>query len=1841
MRTDSSPLRRAVPAFRLLPFAAPFAWSARRLPLLLATCVAAAMLSQGAWAAANVLTVTNTSGGTDSTPDCTSGTGTTCSLADAVVAANAQNLNDQIVFSTSVTGTIALSAALPAITSSMTIQGPGANKLTISGSALTGASSGSIFTVNSGATVSISGLTLSGDADSLAGQGGAITNAGTLTVSGCALANNSATDGGAIYSLGALTVSDSTFSGNSAGTLGGAIYVTAATLTVVNSTFSGNSSAQSGGAIVDSNGTTATITNSTFAKNSSATGGAIATNSAASGFSVNNDIFVGNMASTSGAGIEDSTSAVQGKNSVYFGNLTKGNEDDCNGCGASSQPASGGNVLAGVNPLAMPLGNYGGPTETILPQFGSAAMCAGSSTLAVDASGHPLTMDERGWAFAGSCTDAGAVQTNYLMVTNTSGGTDATPNCTSGTGSSCSLADAIGVANAATTSNGTGGDIAFAASLTKTSAATINLTAGLTISGAANISGPGANLLTVNGSSSTVFSDFTVNSGAVATVDGLTVAKGNATGTGQASNGGGFNNSGTLAILSCAVSNNTAGNDGGGVDNSAGSLTIVDSTVSDNTAASLGGGIENEGNGTSTILESTVSGNATLAATGASGGGIDIANGSVNLTNSTVSNNVQRGTLPLGGGGGIGAVGTLTLTNSIVAGNTDASGLANDIAGTFTDGGGANDNKVNESAATIALAPLGNYGGPVSTMLPLPGSPAICGGSFAHAASGTDERGDPLQPGGGYCSSTTVDAGAVQTNYTSIQFTNANPTWGYAGLVNAAVATPAAPNVAVMESGNSVNNIPVTLGFTGSGAATGLTATTANGTGATFSGLIVNAADTGDTLTASLPALGTVTLPASAVGLAIEQGMTLTSSLPGATVGTAYSGPLVASGGTGAFSDTLTSGSLPGGLTFDTTTGSLTGTPTTSSSNDNFGITITDHYGFTASGTYNLSVAKGTAQFSFSNTTEIYNGKAQPVTVTTTPLGLTVNVTYTGISPTVYATSSTPPKNVGSYTVNASIGGTDANNWTGSSSTTLNISSGNLVITLGNLNQTYGSTTPVTVSTNPANVTIDLSFKGTGTTTYGPSPTQPTNAGTYQVTASVDPTETNYTGTPAQIGTLTIAQEPVTLTLSNNLSQTFGSTTPVTVTTSVKNVTVDLTFTGINGTTYAQSSTQPTNAGTYSVNANVDQTTEPNYSGTTSGTLTIAKEPVTITLGNLNQTFNSTGAVTVTVSPSVTVDVTYTGVNGTVYAQSSTPPTNAGTYQVNAALDPTVTANYTGGTSQPLTIAKEAVTITLGNLKQTFGSLSAITVTASPVVTVDVTYTGVNGTVYPQSSTPPTNAGTYQVNAALDPTVTANYSGGTSGVYTIAPEPVTIALSSNLAQTFGATTPVTATGTPGGVTIDLSFSGVGYGPTPTQPTNAGTYSVTASVDPAETNFTGSVSQPFVIKQATATVTIAPASLTQVYTGSPLAVAVTTTPTVKAVSVTYNASTTVPINPGTYSVIATVQDPNYVGTASGTLTIENFSLALPTGFTGAMSITQGYASQTYTSASGAMVPADPFTPQAISVTPTASIGYAPNLTLQCTVSATTAPTGSTGPACLLNNGGSTVAGDNIAPTTVTLDATKASPGIYTVAIAGSDPSSGLVRTASFTVTIRSASSAVTLQSGATKGNSATVNFVLPANVSLSSLSCTSIAGPTLAAPVTPIALGVGCTESPTSISSSTSVQEAPVTVTVNTGEPITTARLANLLGGKPGYLAAGVLGIPLLGLLGLLGGRRKPAAAMFRLFLILGIAMGAMQITGCGGSFTRTTTASGSTPPGAYSILVQGTGSDKQPYQAVVQLNVTR
>jgi MBG domain/Bacterial Ig-like domain (group 3)/Putative Ig domain/NHL repeat len=171
---------------------------------------------------------------------------------------------------------------------------------------------------------------------------------------------------------------------------------------------------------------------------------------------------------------------------------------------------------------------------------------------------------------------------------------------------------------------------------------------------------------------------------------------------------------------------------------------------------------------------------------------------------------------------------------------------------------------------------------------------------------------------------------------------------------------------------------------------------------------------------------------------------------------------------------------------------------------------------------------------------------------------------------------------------------------------------------------------------------------------------------------------------------------------------------------------------------------------------------------------------------------------------------------------------------------------------------------------------------------------------------------------------------------------------------------VTSGGLPAGLSLN-STTGALTG----TPTAAGvsTFAVTAT-DVATTGagapYTGSQNLSINVGKASATVTLS--SLSRTYDGSPLAATASTSPVGLTVTLTYNGSSTPPTTVGAYTVVGTINDPNYQGTATGTLTIGQ---AQPTvSWTAPAAIAYGTAlSATQLNASSGVAGAFVYTPPA--------------------------------------------------------------------------------------------------------------------------------------------------------------------------------------------------------------------------------------------------------------------------------------
>jgi hypothetical protein len=341
-----------------------------------------------------------------------------------------------------------------------------------------------------------------------------------------------------------------------------------------------------------------------------------------------------------------------------------------------------------------------------------------------------------------------------------------------------------GSLRAAIDSSGPGDTIVFSLNYP----AIINLTSGsLTINTHLTVAGPGAFSLTIDASNNTVMERaFTVGSGMIVSISGVTVTGGRGGGTSAGSvenSGGGIFNAGTLTLRDAVISNNSTRNQGpggGGIFNAGGAtLTLINCIVSGNTAGGgniqesalvAGGGIRNASSALLTLSDTTISNNWAQV-----GGGI-WNNGTLNVTGSTFVGNsagvgisttavLQGGAIYAGSGQSSGRItnstffnngaktngaaiangGTLDVTHSTFAGNSIEGGPGAAIislANTLTLKASILANAADNCSFVGGLILSGGHNLSTDTSCSLTGT-----GDVTNAAAGLDPAG--LQDNGG------------------------------------------------------------------------------------------------------------------------------------------------------------------------------------------------------------------------------------------------------------------------------------------------------------------------------------------------------------------------------------------------------------------------------------------------------------------------------------------------------------------------------------------------------------------------------------------------------------------------------------------------------------------------------------------------------------------------------------------------------------------------------------------------------------------------------------------------------------------------------------------------------------------------------------------------------------------------------------------------------------------------------------------------------------------------------------------------------------------------------------
>jgi gliding motility-associated-like protein len=572
------------------------------------------------------------------------------------------------------------------------------------------------------------------------------------------------------------------------------------------------------------------------------------------------------------------------------------------------------------------------------------------------------------------------------------------------------------------------------------------------------------------------------------------------------------------------------------------------------------------------------------------------------------------------------------------------------------------------------------------------------------------------------------------------------------------------------------------------------------------------------------------------------------------------------------------------------------------------------------------------------NTSYAYSSNVQgPSSATVVGSNGQVTYNYLGTGATTYS-SSNRPSAIGTYNVTASVASNENYNAAVSDPFSFEIAKASSTITVKGLTSyVYNGTAQGTNSSvvSGSDGTITYSYKGTGSTTYGPSTTQPTTAGTYEVTASVAE-NANYKSATSDPFSFTINKENSTIFAIGNKNYTYkGSAQGPNSTTGVTGSTGAITFSylGTGTTAYGPSATAPANSGTYQVIATVASDVNYNAASSPAFEFTITKASVDLRItGNTSYTYiaNAQGPNTTNLSGSSTaITFAYTGINGTTYGPGATRPSSVGTYNVVATS--TEDDNQFGASSDvyEFAIIKAASSIAVvGNAAYVYNETAQgpndKNITGSTGL-VTYSYSGTGSTTYTASATAPTLVGTYQVIASV--VSDENYNGAVSSPfsYSITKRNSTVTIVGDASYTYNgaAQGPNANTYTGSLATVTYNYAGTGttvYASSATAPTNAGTYQVVATLPGDDNNNSAtSATFEFAITKANPSVLVNGITVFE-YTGKAQgpndAIVVGSTGTLSYYYVgrgatVYTSSKTAPKNAGDYQVIASITaDNNY-------------------------------------------------------------------------------------------------------------------------------------------------------------------------------------------------------------------------------------------------------------------------------------------------------------------------------------------
>ena len=523
--------------------------------------------------------------------------------------------------------------------------------------------------------------------------------------------------------------------------------------------------------------------------------------------------------------------------------------------------------------------------------------------------------------------------------------------------------------------------------------------------------------------------------------------------------------------------------------------------------------------------------------------------------------------------------------------------------------------------------------------------------------------------------------------------------------------------------------------------------------------------------------------------------------------------PVTGSGGTAPLSYSVLP-ALPTGLAMSISTGAITGTPTVTSSASSYTVTVKDANNATATATFSVTVNIAVvATQSIANTNLTVNHAATPFTPVTgsggtAPLSYSVSPTLpTGlsVSPATGAITGTPAVASAASTYTVTV--TDVNGAIATATFSLTVKSAVIAtqaIASANLTENHAATsfTPVTGS------------GGTGTLSYGVSPTLPTgltmssSTGAITGTPTVTSTTTTYTVTVTDANSAT-----ATATFSLTVNNVVAATQAVATTTLSSNIaaTPFTPITGSGGTaplSYGVSPTLPAGLSMSSSTGAITGTPTTTSSATTytvtvtDANSTTATATFSLAVASSSQTIIFTPSTPVTYGISPITLIATGGASGNpvtfsiVLGPGTLSGTNNSTLTVTGAGTILIAANQAGNASySAATQVTASIVVNQKAQAITFTPSTPVTYGASPITLTATGGASGNPVIFSIVSGPGTLSGTNNstltVTGAGTIVIAANQAGNAS--YSAATQ-VTASIVVNQATqaiTFSPATPVT------------------------------------------------------------------------------------------------------------------------------------------------------------------------------------------------------------------------------------------------------------------------------------------------------------------------------------------------------------------------------------------------------------------------------------------------------------------